>query len=102
MLVVAGVPPEAPPAFVLPVGVVSVLVAGGGVGPVGVVVAPEVVGAPATDTVLVEPPHPPNRVIAAAASIGIQARAEIGRGMRAHRIQPSAQGAPLDKFISDR
>ena len=67
--VVAGVPPEPPlvvVGVVVPgVGVVAVLVAGGVVVPVGVVAVLEVAGELATDTVLVAPPHPPRRAVAA-------------------------------------
>jgi hypothetical protein len=88
--VLAGAPPEAPPPLVAPVGAVAVLVVGvvlALLGPVGELAAPEVPGAPATDTVLVAPPHPPSGTVAAAARAAVviasvEARMRAGWIMR--------------------
>jgi hypothetical protein len=72
--------PPAPPPLVAPVGVVAVLVVGGVVvGLVGALAAPEVVGALATDTVLVVSPQPPSRTVIVTARVAIAVRRGIGR-----------------------
>ena len=66
-VLVAGVPPEAPPPVVVWAGVVAAPVVGWAAG----AVACEVLGEPATDTVLVAVPHPPQRTSDAAARAAI-------------------------------